>query len=87
MTMLKNENRIRVYAVNNYKVEFRFDIYLEFSGKREWLMSHRRNGILFNMLKHGIPLGELRRMSGWQKRHVEYLLKVIDEYLEEEKSA
>ena len=86
---MKNPDRgIRVFAVNNYKVRSRFDIYLEFSGQREWLMSHRHNGYLFKLLERGISLGDLRRFGGRREQsRVQYLLRVIDEYLEEEKSA
>lgn len=79
---MKNPDRgVRVIAVNNDKVYSKFDIYLEFSGHREWLMMHRHNGILFNILKHGISLGELRRFKGRDQSRVQYLIKVIDEYL------
>ena len=85
---MKNpERNIKVYAVNNYKVDNKFDIYLEFSGQREWLMMHRHSGILFGILKNGARLDDLRRIRGRDQKHVKYLLRVIDEYLEEEKSA
>lgn len=85
---MKNPERsIRVIAVNNYKVESKFDIYLDFSGQREWLMMHRHSGLLFNLLRNGITLAELRRIRGRDQKIIKYLLKVIDEYLEEEKSA
>ena len=85
---MKNPERsIRVIAVNNYKVESKFDIYLEFSGQREWLMMHRHSGLLFGLLRNGASLAELRRIRGRDQKIVKYLLKVIDEYLEEEKSA
>ena len=85
---MKNPERsIRVIAVNNYKVESKFDIYLEFSGQREWLMMHRHSGLLFSLLRNGVSLAELRRIRGRDQKIVKYLLKVIDEYLEEEKSA
>ena len=85
--MKNSERSIRVIAVNNYSVESKFDIYLEFSGKREWLMMHRHNGILYNMLKHGVSIGELKRFNGRDKGRVQYLLRVIDEYLEDRESA
>lgn len=85
---MKNPERsIRVIAVNNYKVESKFDIYLDFSGQREWLMMHRHSGLLFGLLRNGVSLAELRRIRGRDQKIVKYLLKVIDEYLEEEKSA
>lgn len=85
---MKNSDRgIRVFAVNNYKVSNKFDIYLDFSGQREWLMMHRHNGAIFNILKDGIQLSELRRFTGRDRKLVRYLLTVIDEYLEDLKSA
>lgn len=79
---MKNPDRgVRVVAINNDKVYSKFDIYLEFSGRREWLMIHRHNGILFKILQHGISLGELRRLKGREQGRVQYLLRVIDEYL------
>ena len=85
--MKKQENSIRVIAVNNPKVHSKFDIYLDFSGQLEWLMMHRHNGILYGILRNGVPLRELRRLKGYRMNHVRYLLKVIDEYLEELQSA
>lgn len=38
-----------------------FNIYLDCSGQREYLMWHRHNGILFGLLKDGIELSELKR--------------------------
>lgn len=54
------EKNVKLYAVNR-EMENGFDIYLDFSGQREYLMSHRHNGILFGILKDGAKLDELRR--------------------------
>lgn len=81
------ENRIKVFAVNNYKVWSKFDIYLEFQGRREWLMMHRHDGVLYDLMRNGISLRELRQQTGFRKEKVKYILKVIDEYLEEQESA
>ena len=85
--MRNQENRIRVVAVNNNNVHSKFDIYLDFPEGREWLMLHRHDGILFNMLRDGMSLRELRQQSRDRKDRVKYLIKVIDEYISEEKSA
>ena len=37
------------------------DIYIEFSGKREYLMSYRHNGPIYDVLCRGISIDELRR--------------------------
>ena len=38
-----------------------FNIYLEFSGQREYLLTHRHNGAIFRMLENGIRLPDLER--------------------------
>ena len=40
-----------------------FNIYLCFSGKREFFRFHRHNVLLFNLLKDGIRLEELNRLT------------------------
>lgn len=51
---------ILVYAVNNGN-ESGFNIYLDFSGQREYLFTHRHNAPMFNALKSGIPLADMQR--------------------------
>ena len=72
---MKNCNRnILVYAVNNGSKEG-FNIYLAFSGQREYLVTHRHNGLLYGMLKDGIRLEDMRRearemrpaAAGWRR--------------------
>lgn len=77
------KRKIRVIAANNYK-KGGFDIYLDFSGRREYLMRHRHNGVIYNMIGNGVRLEDLKRKTGREKRALKYLLEVIDEYLEEE---
>ena len=55
------ENDIRVFAVKN-KSKSGINIYLDFSGQREYVMTRRSNYILYNVLKDGRNLAELRRM-------------------------
>ena len=38
-----------------------FHIYLDFSGQREYLMTHRRNGLLYGLLKDGAVLADMKR--------------------------
>lgn len=78
---------VRVFAVNNEKVHSKFDIYLEFSGQREWLMMYRHNGIIFNMLKDGMPLSDLRRLKGRDRDKFKHIIRVIDEYIKYERGA
>ena len=58
--MKRTENNIRIMAENKFN-NSGFNIYIEFSGMREYLMFHRHNGMLYNILKDGIYLDELRR--------------------------
>ena len=94
---MKNEyNKIKVIAVNN-KAKSGFDIYLEFSGRREYLMPHRHNAILYNILKNGISLRELKSgrpykiCSRVQAGHtavkhegnLAHIIRTVDWYLED----
>lgn len=40
-----------------------FDIYISFSGQREYLMFHRHNAFLYELLKDGVKIDEFRRIS------------------------
>ncbi len=57
--MKKESSQIKVIAKNNEKVHG-FDISLIYKGRQEYLVSHRYNVLLFNLLKDGIRLDELR---------------------------
>jgi len=81
--MCNKEGNIKVVGVNNYK-QSGFDIYLNFSGRRELLMWHRHNGLLYDILRNGIRLNDLRRLPTHKYKGLRYLLMVIDEYLNEE---
>lgn len=58
---MRKENRnIRILAENNGNSDG-FNIYMEFSGQREYLMFHRHSGLLYGLLKDGMALSDLRR--------------------------
>lgn len=57
---MRKENNIRIIAENSFN-NHGFNVYIDFSGQREYLMFHRHNGMLYNILKDGICLSELRR--------------------------
>ena len=40
-----------------------FDLYIELSGHKEYLMRHRRNGRLFDLLKDGKCITDMQRES------------------------
>ena len=56
---LSNTNN-RILAENNENSSG-FDIWLDFSGERHYLMHHRHNAMMYILLKDGISLGELAR--------------------------
>ena len=85
---MKNPDRgVRVIAVNNEKVHSKFDIYLDFSGQRDWLMMYRHNGIIYNILKDGITLSELRRFKGRDRDKFQHIVRAIDDYIKYERGA
>lgn len=93
--MTKKNRNISILAQNTTDARG-FHIYLDFSGQREYLMSHRHNGLLYDLLKDGVALDDVRRWrpSGNRKRGrsrrrreeclyhmVDHLLDVADEYI------
>ncbi|MBP3817280.1 MAG: hypothetical protein J6H31_03175 [Butyrivibrio sp.] len=50
----------RILAENN-EGSTGFDVWLNLSGKRHYLMHHRDNVMIYDLLKDGISLGELAR--------------------------
>lgn len=58
---MREANRNVTVQIENRLENDGFHIYLDFSGQREYLMTHRHNGLLYSLLKDGVTLGELRR--------------------------
>ena len=56
---MKKTTNVRVFAKNNDNREG-FNIYLDFSGRHEFLMFHRHDGLLYNLLKDGQSIRQLR---------------------------
>lgn len=93
----KAMKNIRIFAENCENNIPGFNIILDYSGKKVFLMHHRHNGLLYLLLDGGIRLDELRR---WKPRKQasrrgqqaqtkvfkmkSHLLKVIDCFLTEE---
>ena len=85
----------RIYALGDGRNGF--SIYIDISGKQEYIMSHRHNVFLYDLMKNGVSFSELRR---WEPRvgrsdlsrkyiknkvsSVSHIIKVIDEYIREE---
>jgi hypothetical protein len=97
----KKENRnIRVIAENNGNKNG-FNIFLDFSGQREYLMSHRHNARLYRLLKDGAVVADVRRWSpaqigsgrvgrtGYAQLYdiVSHLVTVIDDYMMEREAS
>ena len=74
-----------------------FDIFLDISGKQEYIMSHRHNAFLFELMRNRISLSELRRWEPKPARNnlnrknirkkrssVSHIIRVIDDYIKEE---
>lgn len=65
---MKNNNRnIRIIAENNGNRDG-VNIYLDFSGQREFVMHHRHNGLLYALLQDKPRLSELQRWRGGRGR-------------------
>ena len=66
------EKNIRIIAINSTDAFGNsvpgFDIYLDFSGKREKIVHHKHNGLLYAVLKDGMRLDQFRRMRPDQLR-------------------
>ena len=89
-----NVRNLRIIAENNAGKDG-FNIILEFSGQREYLMTHRHNGLLYNYLKDGVDVADVRRLTpgkigkdvtgkygaGQLYEKVHYLVAVIDSYM------
>ncbi len=54
------QHNVRLKALTSDSNEG-FDVYVDYSGNREYLMHHRHNEILFSKLKDGIAINELER--------------------------
>ena len=63
--MKKYGRNIRVFAENNGEKDG-FNIYLDFSGQKEYVYTHRHHFALYNALTDGIFLADLQR--GVQKK-------------------
>ncbi len=57
-----DRRNIKILA-ENAKGKNGFNIYLSFSGSKEYLMFHRHNSYLYEILKDGISVNELSRKA------------------------
>ena len=87
---MKN-SRTRMYVQNGRKG---LDLYLDVNGEDHYLVTRRPNSYIWQMLKDGATLEELRRIkptknkAGQRYYHsVSYMLKIADEFIKHELSA
>lgn len=94
--MKKGDKNVRV-IVENTGNKSGFDVFLDYSGNREYVMHHRHNGLVYELLKDGVVLDDLRRwkMSSIYKGHarksfgtkrhksISHLINVIEDYIAE----
>lgn len=64
---MRGYNRNVTVRIENRSGNDGFQIYLDFSGQREFLMPHRHNGLLYSLLKDGVVLEDMRR---WKARDI-----------------
>ena len=60
--MKEATRNVRIFA-ENAEATHGFNIFLDFSGQREFLMFHRHNGLAYNLLKDGIKVDDLQRID------------------------
>ena len=94
-TKSKQLNNVKVFAKNRRGVSG-FDVMLDFSGQRVFLIHHRHSGLLYLLLEDGMRLDDLRKWKPSKQRNKSrqrsqtklmnmknHLVKVIDSYLRE----
>ena len=62
----RNKQSVKVIIENNHKLEG-FDVYLDFSGQKEYLMHHKRNQELRFMLLKNPYIEDLKRIRSEKK--------------------
>lgn len=63
---MKNTNTNSRILASTHKFDGSFDIYLDISGKKEFLFTHSHNSFLYAVLKDGISLEEWNRRTAWK---------------------
>ncbi len=57
---MKNLKNVTVQAEENAN-NHGFNVYISFSGQREYVMTHRRNYFIYSLLRDGVDLKDLKR--------------------------
>ena len=97
---MKRQNRITLYA-KNAEGQNGFHLYLDFSGQREYLMTHRDNPAIYQLLKDGLAVSALRRLGpaalhakSYRRKHwnktqnsLNHILLVADDYIADRQAA
>ena len=81
-----NNPNVRIFTQNGRNG---LDIYIDISGKIHYLASRRRSGLVYQMLKDGMTVGELNRIKpsgsrpGQKKYHyVQHLLRILEDFFQ-----
>lgn len=94
MKVPKKYHNIRIVAKNSADYNS-FNLYLDFSGQREFLMSYKSNGLIFTYFKDGKSLADVYRWHPKQMNRVigrkmassmTYIKRMIQEFLNERDS-
>ena len=89
---MEEVKNVRIFATSRFERDG-INLYIDFSGQREYLMRYRFSRTLYNYLKRGIPLEELRALSRehYETREyqamvhsVKHITRVADEFIEYE---
>ncbi len=55
------ERNMRIQIAKKH--EYGFNVYLDFSGQREYVITHRKNDMLYFLLKDGVVVSDLRNIT------------------------
>ena len=58
---MKHYTRNIVVLAENNGNQHGFNVYLVFSGQREYLFTHRHNGPMYSLLKDGVRVADMQR--------------------------
>lgn len=89
---MKGLNNVRIFATSRFERDG-INLYIDFSGQREYLMRYRFSRVLYKHLKRGVQLEELRALSHehYETRDnqamvhsLKHIIRVADEFIEYE---
>jgi len=85
MNMKTNPQQITIHTKN---CEQGLNIYICIGGIEHYVTTHRKSGLIWNKLKDGITLGELKRIKPKYPRaeqkffhSAQHIIRVVDDFL------